>query len=292
MYSISLGYNFTYIRNERKRITIECAEACTEGVMCKWFVHATKISNEEHFSIKKANLTHICEIKMDQNKHPKAKKKWIAEFVKSRLRSTPNVRPSDLVKEIHQEFHVNVHYHRVWRGKEQAREQIHGKDIFSFDELRWYCDALERSNPGSVTDLEVDSGTSRFTRVYVSFRAWMDGFQRGCRPLIFVDGTFLKHKYKGVLQAATSLDANNELYVIAIAVVSAETNENWDWFFRNLRRCLPNDRRYTLNSDRNPGILNGVKAHFPDSHHAYCLRHLEDNFRKKVCFYILILNFQ
>jgi zinc finger SWIM domain-containing protein 3 len=286
MYCISLGYNFTYIHNEPKRVTVECAKATDPEVKCKWRLHASSTKKEEHFSIKTANLTHTCEIRMEKNDHPKAKKKWIADFVKARLRSTPNAKPSDLLKEIHQEFHVNVHYHRVWRGKEQARQEIHGRDEFSYGELIWYLEALEKSNPGSVTDLEVDPISHRFQRVFVSFYAWMEGFRRGCRPLIFIDGTFLKHKYKGVLHAATSLDANNELYTIAVGVSSAETNDNWDWFFRILRRSVPDDRVYTIYSDRNPSILNGVEAYFPESRHAYCLRHLEANFMKTVCFQI------
>ena len=135
MYCISLGYDFNYIHNDRKRVTIECKEARTK-VQCKWRVHASTSTKNEYFSIKTANLSHICDINMEKNTHSKAKKKWIAEFVKPKLRSTPNARPSDLLKEIHQEFHVKVHYHRVWRGKEQAREEIHGKDALSYDQLR------------------------------------------------------------------------------------------------------------------------------------------------------------
>jgi len=84
MYCISLGYDFNYIHNDRKRVTIECKEARTK-VQCKWRVHASTSTKNEYFSIKTANLSHICDINMEKNTHSKAKKKWIAEFVKAKL---------------------------------------------------------------------------------------------------------------------------------------------------------------------------------------------------------------
>jgi methionine salvage enolase-phosphatase E1 len=37
----------------------------------------------------------------------------------------------------------------------------------------------------------------------------------------------------------------------------------------------------TMLSDRQKGLLDGVKDVFPNSPHGYCMRHLEDNFRKE-----------
>jgi zinc finger SWIM domain-containing protein 3 len=283
-FSISTGYDYQFIHNEPLRITVKCSK-----VPCEWRIHASRASRHEELIIKKANLTHTCVVTMNENTHRKANKRWIASVIKEKVRLVPNTKPSDLVNEIHSEYHVSCNYYRVWRGKEQAREEIYGKDIYTYDEIRWYCSAILRSNPGSIAEYEVDPTNNRFKRAFISFHAWTDAFRRGCRPLIFIDGTFLKHKYKGVLGAATSIDANNSLLVLAIAVISSETNDNWDWFFCKLRECVPCDRDYTFYSDRKDGILKGAAKYFPRSHHAYCLRHLKDNFIKTVSF---ILSFK
>ena len=177
---------------------------------------------------------------------------------------------------------MSLPYHKAWHGKEVAMQDIHGRDVMSYDSLRWYCEAIKRSNPCSVAELVVSPFDNRFERLFVAYDACLQGFRRGCRPLLFVDGTFMKNKYKGVLCSATTLDANNQLFVVAIGVVDAENDDNWRWFFMLLRSCLPRDRTYVIISDRQSGIRKAVAACFPDSYHLHCLRHLVDNFKTEV----------
>jgi hypothetical protein len=65
-----------------------------------------------------------------------------------------------------------------------------------------------------------------FQRLYMSLAAMKQGFLEGCRPVIDLDGCFLKGPYKGTLLAAVGRDANNNMYPIAIAVVEAEIKES------------------------------------------------------------------
>lgn len=48
----------------------------------------------------------------------------------------------------------------------------------------------------------------------------------GCRPLIGVDGTFLKSKAHGVLLTAVGRDADDGLYPIAFGLVDKENGEH------------------------------------------------------------------
>ena len=50
-----------------------------------------------------------------------------------------------------------------------------------------------------------------------------------CRPLIGLDGCFLKGEYRGQLLTAIGKDGNNQMLPIAYAVVEAETTELWSW---------------------------------------------------------------
>lgn len=49
------------------------------------------------------------------------------------------------------------------------------------------------------------------------FRACLNGFQKGCRPLLFLDGTHLK-------------DGNESFFHLAFTIVDNETDGNWMWF--------------------------------------------------------------
>ncbi|XP_073130790.1 uncharacterized protein [Henckelia pumila] len=114
-----------------------------------------------------------------------------------------------------------------------------------------------------------------------------DKLRCGCRPLIFLDGTHIKNKYKGCLLVAVSKDANDDIFTLAYAVVDAENDSNWEWFCYHLKNVLASQyimvfHRYTFFSDRHPGLIKAIKSVFPGSYHSYCLRHLVDNFVKQV----------
>ena len=59
-----------------------------------------------------------------------------------------------------------------------------------------------------------------------------------CPPVLGLDGTHLKMKYRGILLAATATDANRSLFPLASAVVDAENDDNWFWFIQLLRRAI------------------------------------------------------
>lgn len=146
------------------------------------------------------------------------------------------------------------------------------------------------STIGSFINLETtpsDDGM-KFHRLFISYRASIEGFVH-CRALLGLDGTHLKSKYGGILLAATGVDARGQLFPLAFAVVGAENDNNWDWFLKNLRSIinanLPTSittiDELTFLSDRQKGLLEGVGTWFPNSPHAYCLRHLVENFKKQ-----------
>ena len=85
------------------------------------------------------------------------------------------------------------------------------------------------------------NGEVLFKRTFISFKATVEGFLKGCRPLIGVDGYFLKGPYKGVLLVALGLDGNNGYFSIAYVVVQQENKSNWLYFFKALKKCFENE---------------------------------------------------
>jgi len=55
-----------------------------------------------------------------------------------------------------------------------------------------------------------------------------------CRPLIGLDGCFLKHKYGGELLTIVGRDANDQMVPIACVVVEVENKDTWTWFLELL----------------------------------------------------------
>ncbi|KAL0345776.1 UNVERIFIED_CONTAM: hypothetical protein Sradi_4408900 [Sesamum radiatum] len=143
---------------------------------------------------------------------------------------------------------------------------------------------LQKWNPGTVVEwyhLDTDgSGLHMLNYVFRAFRPCIQGF-RYCRNVISVDGTHLCTRYKHKLLVAVTLDANNQVLPLAVALVDEETLASWTWFLQMLvKYFLPGeDDRVCLISDRHDGLtsaINYVPAFkFPRGVHRFCLRHAE-----------------
>ncbi|MQL94571.1 hypothetical protein Taro_027221 [Colocasia esculenta] len=179
--------------------------------------------------------------------HPRTSKKWVANTVKGKLVDKPTYRASEMMSDIRREYGICIPYHQ--------------------------------SNPGSILSLEVDPETQRFKRIFICFEASAYGFEVGCRPMLFLDGTHIKqHRVQGVILAASALNGNNELFTVAYSIADSKTYDNWVWFLQNLKNALLSDRRIAFLSDRGRGLKEAIPDIFPNDHHGYCFQHIMQNF--------------
>ncbi|KAK4381661.1 hypothetical protein Sango_2945900 [Sesamum angolense] len=84
----------------------------------------------------------------------------------------------------------------------------------------------------------------------------------GCRPIIDLDGCFLKTVYQGQLLVALGRDANDNMWPIAFVVVLVENREAWTWFLRELLDDLggvESSHKWTFISDRQKGFIDVVQ---------------------------------
>ncbi|XP_071933180.1 uncharacterized protein [Coffea arabica] len=143
---------------------------------------------------------------------------------------------------------------------------------------------IQKSNPDSSIILKTVDGTSkgqqRFQRLCMYFHGVKQGFLVGCRPLIGVDGTFLKGIVGGVQLIAVGLDANNSIFPVAYATVEGENKESWTWFFKLLKEDLKIERDYewTIMSDKHKGLIQACGQVFPNAAHRFCVKYLHNNF--------------
>ena len=69
-----------------------------------------------------------------------------------------------------------------------------------------------------------------FHRIFICYSALKSGWKAGCRPLIGLDGSFLKGIVKGQVLVAVGKDAMDQIYPIAWAVTDKKNRANWKWF--------------------------------------------------------------
>jgi len=193
-----------------------------------------------------------------------------------------------VIKHVNDHYHHRVSYMRAWRGKQLAIERVYGNWKTSYAALPLFFTVVLHSNPGSVAKIDALivqdlPRASVCKRIFMCLKAMIDGW-KFARPVISIDGTFLKGKYNEKLLIAMGVDANNHQYPLCYALVDEESAENWSWFLRRLRKYVCKDRKNVcIISDRAAGILAAVRnpasgfCH-PYGIHRFCLYHLRSNF--------------
>ncbi|PKI75928.1 hypothetical protein CRG98_003662 [Punica granatum] len=81
---------------------------------------------------------------------------------------------------------------KLRRGLQVAHKICEGEENEQYAKLRDYAHELIRSNPSSNVYLHVSLESHQFERLYVCLEAYKKGFLLGCKPLIVLDGCFLK----------------------------------------------------------------------------------------------------
>ncbi|XP_012854412.1 PREDICTED: uncharacterized protein LOC105973918 [Erythranthe guttata] len=245
-FAYELGFGFDFIKNDTKRVTAVCK--LRQEKNCLWRIHATIQPSTEYCIIRTYEKHHTCE---------------------------------SAFSAVKKNYGIDISYNTAWRAMESSRSFVFGDDGISYSYLKAYFEEAGRCNPDSVFHLEVDGKHNSFNRCFFSFGACLSGF-KFCRPILFLDGTFLKGRYKGILLSAMAKDARNGLYPVAFAVVHEENDSNWNYFMEHLKCCISSDRVLTFVSDRQHGILEAVRNIFPNCYNAFCLLHLENNLRYKL----------
>ena len=105
-----------------------------------------------------------------------------------------------------------------------------------------------------ILQIEMVDETSqpKFKRMYVRFNAQNVGFLGGCRPFIGLDGCHIKHRFGEQILSATTKDANDNIFPVAMAVVEQETKESWIWFLEIFAEDIgrPEELKLVFISDR------------------------------------------
>ena len=121
---------------------------------------------------------------------------------------------------------IEILYSKTWKAREYAQNLVYGYSLDSFQMLLSYFYMLKQQNPRTVTKLQVDED-NRFEICFMTFGAYILGFRTCCRLTIAIDGTHLKGKYKGIFFITTTMDGNDQIFLIAFGVGHIENDRCW-----------------------------------------------------------------
>ncbi|KAF7836865.1 Protein FAR1-RELATED SEQUENCE 4 [Senna tora] len=274
-YSIAHGFAYKYKKNDTHRVTVRCK---SEG--CPWKIYISRLATTQLLCIKKMIAEHTCEgASVKVKAGYRSTRGWVGNIIKEKLKDSPNYKPRDIAEDIKRDYGVQLNYSQAWRAKEIARELLQGSYKEAYTQLPFFCERIKETNPGSFATLTTKEDSS-FHRFFVSFHASISGFQRGCRPLLFLDSTPLNTKYQGELLAATAVDGSDGIFPVAFAVVDAENEDNWHWFLQELKSAISTTQQITFVADFQNGLKRSLAEIFENCYHGYCLRHLAEKLNK------------
>ncbi|KAL8520262.1 hypothetical protein ACS0TY_010986 [Phlomoides rotata] len=263
--------NVHFPKNDNRRIYAKCRDK-----FFGWHIHALKKQKETTFQIRKYNGIHTC---VPSQKVKNLTATWLSERFIQKFQSDGNRDVNGFMLDAMYEVRCEVSYERAYRAKRMALSKLEGDADLQYTKLWAYAEELRKTNPGSSIILGT-TDDNRFDRFYVCWNAMKRAFLGGCRPIVGVDGCFLKSKYGGNLLTAVGVDGNNNLFPVAYAVVDKENGEIREWFLTILKRDLEiNAEDFTFISDKQKGLIQAFHSVFPGAEHRFCVRHLHNNLK-------------
>lgn len=274
-HAIAKGFTYRFIKNETTRLTVKCS-----AENCPWRLHGSQLPRRKKFMIKRYNNVHTCGGGIVRDGQMRVTKKMLVNIIKDKLRNTPECKPKEIADDIYRDYGVSVNYFKIWRAKTDAEKELFNTHVEACNQLPWFCERILESNTGSVVTLAT-SADSKF-RVFVSFHASLQGFEHGCRPLIFLDRIPLKKSSQLKLLVAAGVDGDDGIFPIAFAAVEAETYGSWQWFLEQLKYAVTTNRSITFISNRQNGLAEAVPLVFEESFHSYCLIDLAEDLKSEM----------
>ncbi|XXG58722.1 hypothetical protein AAC387_Pa04g0962 [Persea americana] len=281
-HAICSDFEYKPIRTDPCRIVKNCIK---DG--CPWRIHASKVPGGSSFRIEPLESNHAHEI-TKLTTHRQASEKWIANFVRGRVRKHLCSTPDDIVAAIDHVYGIKVSYYMSRRGKDLALKEVHiGTSVYH---LAGYCDEIERTNPSSFVTLGFPS--YGLLGVFIAYHATRRGFEKACRPIISLYSRNIGGDYPHVWLYATGLDAGYNSFLVAYAVVESSNQETWTWFCRQLARILVDSPEITIITVKQEKSSEAVGSIFRKAHHRYCRNLLCEDFYRKFKDKDLLLHFR
>ena len=278
-YAISKGFTYKFVKSDGIRATAECT-----APNCTWRIHASKSSAKQKFVVRKLNDVHTCEGEIGKRGRRLANQRWVTSVIKEKMRDSPDYSPREIVNDFRRDYGVQMNYYQAWRVRSFAKKELNTSENEESGQLFWFCQRIMETNPDSIAALDMaEEESSIFRRLFVCFHASLQGFEHGCRPLLFLDGIPLRVSRLRKLLVATAVDGENDIFPVAFSVVDDESIDNWRWFLGQLKSVLPMlPAPLTFLSSGQFAVDQSVGEFFEGCYHGRCLTHVMESFKSEM----------
>ncbi|XP_010490065.1 PREDICTED: uncharacterized protein LOC104767781 [Camelina sativa] len=238
-YALASGCNLKQYMYDRNRIGFKCIGAKGK---CMWKVYVASLHNESMWRITLYTNKHIC---VPNGECEMFKTPMIARLFVDKIREEP-------------EYYMSLKMEQTIMDK------------WKISVTRGQCQAARRKAFGWIANQGLNGSETMGLRYWKQIKVLLwrlirRTWKKSCRPLIGVDGCFLKEKIKGQLLVALGRDADNAIYPIAWCAIDLE---------------LSDGDGYITVSDRQKGLIKVVELELPKIEHRKCVRHIYGNLKK------------
>ncbi|XP_074378367.1 uncharacterized protein LOC141719903 [Apium graveolens] len=211
-----------FITNDGRRCQVSCEANCPFYIWC------SKDKDSETVTVKTLVDTHLC-TKPYNNKM--ANVKYLCKVFGDRIRKNPQWSCKEMAETIKNELEIEVPRIKVLRLRKMALEGIAESLRQHYARVRDFGQEVLLSNPKNTVKISTTrlnpEDPVKFKRIYVCYYALKAGWKAGCRPVIGLDGCFLKIVCGGQLLSAVGRDGNNQMFPICYVVVKSENTDSW-----------------------------------------------------------------
>lgn len=233
-YALKSGRNIRQYRWDQMRLGYKCAMAG-----CNWRIYCSLSRKRNRWEVTVYKNQHACS---RNGECLMLTDPVIARLFLDKIRQDPELMmPMKIQEMIKDQWKITATRNQCQEARKKALRWIKKEHEDQFAHIRGYCKEIVTSNPESTVEVETvlgPDGIDLFDRFYVCFIILKRQWKATCRPIIGVDGTFLRGVMKGQLLVAIGRDACNKIYPIAWAVVQVENEKNWLWFVNLLKTDL------------------------------------------------------
>lgn len=269
-------FQFVVKKSTKEVLFVRCIDN-----KCGWRLRAMRLKDSNIFKIKKYVKVHSCSLDVLNRDHRQAKSWVVGELIKSKFKGVGRLyKPRDIIEDMRQDYGINMSYEKAWRARENAYERVRGCPEESYNLLLRYGEALKLANVGTIFHMELEDDRF-FKYLFMAVGPCVRGFLNCIRPVIVMDGTFLKNKYRGQLIVAVCLDGNNQIYPLAFGVVDRETDASIQWFLEKLKGAIGEVPNLGFVTDRKTCFSKCIASVFPSAFHGLCVQHLTQNLNDK-----------
>ncbi|KAL6218604.1 hypothetical protein ACLB2K_011814 [Fragaria x ananassa] len=275
-FAIQSGFHYVLSRTDSIYVNAVCANRDVDH--CGWEVLGSVASINQCFYITRFNNVHTCRGMIRNRSHRQLGSKIVRTCIESTVCLNLGLNPREIMGNFKSTYGYEISYKVASRAKIMCVEKMYGSECDFFSMLSWFREAVLETNLGSSVVFEVDESTERFKRVFVAYAGQIQGFKFSL-PVLYVDGAFRKSKYKGQILATTGRNGNKCFFHLALCFCDSETEENWLFFFKNLKALLePQGRIITFISDRGVGLWKAFDLIFPGCRYGIMANGIAESF--------------